>query len=317
MNNAAQNAETRDGPFFTVLMSTYNRAEMLTQTLETIFDQRFTDFELIVVNDGSTDGTRELIEGYGDKLTAIHQDNAYLGAARNHGLSVARGRYIAIMDDDDLWLPWTLQVYHDALVAHGCPAQMVGRMERFIDPRQAAQWAEQPMKATLYENYLVACDVDADIYSPTSVIRADVLRSIGGWQTARVGCEDQDTWLRMGERDGFVRIEQPVTIGYRTHTDKSCGNPQLMYDGAMMLLDNERAGVYPGGRTNRRRRMTPICDIARAATWVALLDGKVGLAGKLYRRTWCWQVRFGRWKYLLGTPVYAVGKVLRRRRHER
>lgn len=314
MSELNAKAQTHGGPFFTVLMSTYNRADMLAQTMETIFAQRFTDYELIVVNDGSTDGTRELLEGYGEKLTAIHQENAYLGAARNNGLSVARGRYVAIMDDDDLWLPWTLRVYHDALVEHGCPAQLVGRMERFIDPRQAEQWTEQPMRATRYDNYLVACDVDADIYSPTSVIRTDVLRSIGGWQTARVGCEDQDTWLRMGERDGFVRIDQPITIGYRTHTDKSCGDPKLMHDGAMMLYDNELAGVYPGGVANRRRRMTPICDIARAATWVALLDGRVGMAGRLYRRTWVWQARLGRWKYLLGTPVYALAAALRLKR---
>jgi len=101
------------GSLVSVVVPTYNRAYCLAQTLDSIFAQTHGDLEVLLVDDGSTDGTRELVDGrYGNepRLRYLHQSNAGVSAARNLGLAQARGDYIALLDSDDTWLPWKLEV---------------------------------------------------------------------------------------------------------------------------------------------------------------------------------------------------------------
>jgi glycosyltransferase involved in cell wall biosynthesis len=92
-----------------VLIPTYNRAYIVCRAIESVLAQTYPDIEVIVVDDGSTDDTRERIARFGDAVRYIYQQNAGLAAARNTGLAAARGEFIALQDSDDLWLPWKLE----------------------------------------------------------------------------------------------------------------------------------------------------------------------------------------------------------------
>ena len=126
-----------------VLIPTYNRAYILGQTLDSVLAQTYRPMEVIVVDDGSTDGTRELVERYGDAVHYIYQPNAGLAAARNTGLKAARGEFIALQDSDDQWAPWKL-------------GAQVGLMRRF--PDLALVWTDMtavdPQGHVVRENHL-------------------------------------------------------------------------------------------------------------------------------------------------------------------
>ena len=107
-----------------VIIPTYNRTEYVTQAIDSVLAQTYMDYEIIVVDDGSTDKTREVLEPYMDKITYIYQENTGVSAARNTGIKAAKGEWIAFLDSDDEWLPGKLAVQiraverHPQLVAH-------------------------------------------------------------------------------------------------------------------------------------------------------------------------------------------------------
>src|SRR5687767_3522938 len=108
-------------PTFSVVIPTYNRTALLRRTLESVWRQTFTDFEVIVVDDGSTDGTVDYLRSLGGHVRWLTQPNSGPGAARNLGASVASAEYVAFLDSDDLWFPWTLQVYREIIRSENDP----------------------------------------------------------------------------------------------------------------------------------------------------------------------------------------------------
>jgi glycosyltransferase involved in cell wall biosynthesis len=93
-----------------VIITTFNRSALVVEAIDSVLAQTYRDFEIIVVDDGSTDDTRAVLARYGDRIRAIHQANAGLNAARNAAVDVARGEYFALLDDDDLWEPGKLEL---------------------------------------------------------------------------------------------------------------------------------------------------------------------------------------------------------------
>lgn len=93
-----------------VIIPTYNRARLVSETIDSVLAQTFDDFEIIVVDDGSTDDTEQVLKSYGDKIRYIRQVNGGVNNARNHAVSIAKGEYIATLDNDDLWKPYKLQL---------------------------------------------------------------------------------------------------------------------------------------------------------------------------------------------------------------
>src|SRR6516225_7492172 len=118
---------------FSVVIPTYNRVHLLARTLDSVSRQRFTDFEVIVVDDGSNDGTQEYLRSLGDRIRMLQQANGGPGAARNAGIRAARGKYVALLDSDDLWFPWTLNVFARAIREHKQPTILGGRCVEFVE----------------------------------------------------------------------------------------------------------------------------------------------------------------------------------------
>src|SRR5271170_8041344 len=96
---------------FSAIIPTYNRRELLQRTLQSVLSQDQVEPEIIVVDDGSTDGTMEMLGTFAPRVQTLRQTNRGPGAARNLGMTHASGDYIAFLDSDDLWFPWTLKTY--------------------------------------------------------------------------------------------------------------------------------------------------------------------------------------------------------------
>ncbi|HWC58680.1 MAG TPA: glycosyltransferase family A protein, partial [Verrucomicrobiae bacterium] len=120
---------------FSVVIPTFNRATLLHEALDSIFAQTFTDYEVIVVDDGSSDETLQMLANYGNRIRVFQQKNQGPGAARNLGAQHATGEYLAFLDSDDQWFPWTLEAYHEILLRHQFPSFVVGKPLRFRDEK--------------------------------------------------------------------------------------------------------------------------------------------------------------------------------------
>src|SRR5262249_17512754 len=109
-------------PLFSVVIPSFNRVALLATTLKSVFAQRSTDFEIIVVDDGSTDGTMDYLQSLEHRVTVVGQQNQGPGSARNCGARHSGGAYLAFLDSDDLWFPWTLEVYRDVIHEYNDPS---------------------------------------------------------------------------------------------------------------------------------------------------------------------------------------------------
>jgi glycosyltransferase involved in cell wall biosynthesis len=96
-------------PRVSVIIPAYNGERHIAETLESVFAQSFEDWEIVLVNDGSTDGTERIVQTYGERIKYFRQENAGISAARNRAIEAAEGEYIALLDQDDLWLPENLE----------------------------------------------------------------------------------------------------------------------------------------------------------------------------------------------------------------
>lgn len=113
---------TSDSPFFSVIIPTYNRAHLISRAIESVLGQTFKDWELIVIDDGSTDDTQAKVLGFQDqRLRYVWQENAERSAARNHGIRLAKGKYVCFQDSDDWYRPNHLAVHFDAISKNGFP----------------------------------------------------------------------------------------------------------------------------------------------------------------------------------------------------
>ena len=300
-------------PFYSVVIPVFNRADLVGATLDSVIAQSCGDWELLVVDDGSTDGTLAILELYREKLGArmqiLQQQHGGPGAARNRAIAVATGRYLAFLDSDDLWFPWTLAFYRQTLAQHDFPAFMAGEPLVFTSPAQwqdALRFAPADLDAAVarariaaFADYLSA-ELPTDWLSVSAfVVRRDA--SAGKAFCARpINGEDIDFTLQMGVEPGFVNIEAPATFGYRQHAGGITGSCARTVAGMELLIENERAGRYPGGPKRRRQRLTRLSRHLRPALLEFLDRGHRRRAWRAFARTLDWHIELRRARFLVG-----------------
>jgi glycosyltransferase involved in cell wall biosynthesis len=211
-------------PLVSVVIPTYNRAWIVQEAIDSVIAQEFRDFELIVVDDGSTDDTLLHLTGYGKQLRVIHQSNKGVSAARNAGISTASGRYLAFLDSDDLWLPGKLQVqvafFKQNPEMRICQTEEVWiRNGLRVNPKQR----HRKPSGMIFERSLGLC-----LVSPSAVmIERDLLSEVGFFNETLPACEDYDLWLRVSCRYPVHLIDQPLIVKRGGHEDQLSRQPGL------------------------------------------------------------------------------------------
>lgn len=297
-------------PLFSVVIPTFNRQELLRQTLVSVWAQSLTDYEVIVVDDGSTDGTWEELQALGSRVCALRQNNAGPGAARNLGAEYATGDYLAFLDSDDLWFPWTLETFRD-LAVHERPAVVCGRVHQYKEAAEFLHVRRAPLRTKAFPDYLASWAYQYSVGSGMVIIRRDVFLEIGGFTDQPVNMEDHDLMIRLGIARGFVMVESPVTLANRLHAGGVSCDYHKSYLGNLFIIQQEKKTRYPGGAGRAHERRQIICSHSRAMSISCLRAGRYGEAWRLYRETFVWQVRCGRWRYLAAMPLLTLAATCR------
>jgi glycosyltransferase involved in cell wall biosynthesis len=295
-------------PFISVIIPTYNRADLLREALASIASQEFRDFETIVVDDGSKDDTGKVAQGCGFPVRFHRQENQGPGAARNAGIGLARGQYVAFLDSDDTWFPWTLELFYRAIASGPGTAFISGIDAPMEESGQRHAYGLDQMTLRRYPNMLAACTGRMPPVggTPSICVERGALVHAGGFVNKAITGEDADLWLRLGACPGFVRIESPPVFRLRTHVGRVTRQLEPSVAGAWYLLQQERNHAYPGGRGYSRRRRRIICGMVRSVSRECLNHGSVREAFRLYRASFWWNFQLGNWKYLAGLPVKAL-----------
>ncbi|HOV86036.1 MAG TPA: glycosyltransferase [Syntrophobacteraceae bacterium] len=201
-----------------VVIPTYNRAAFVEEAVRSVLAQRGgVSFEIIVVDDGSTDDTRERLSRLGSGLRTVCQDNRGVASARNAGLALARGEWIAFLDSDDLWLPQKLVKQLEFLADSPglllCQTEEIWiRNGRRLNPRKCHAKPEGHCFPRLLERCLI---------SPSAVmIHHRVFEEIGGFDEDFPACEDYEFWLRTGARYPFGLVREPLVVKRGGHSDQ-------------------------------------------------------------------------------------------------
>ena len=297
-------------PLFSVVVPTYNRLPLLAEALGSVWRQTFTDYEVIVVDDGSTDGTAEWLDSQTPRLRFLRQENKGPGAARNLGAAEAKGEYLAFLDSDDVWFPWTLATYVDVLAEGVRPTTIAGALLSFSRSAELGGIKLDQTRFARHEDFLSAGANGAFVGSNMLVVAREALLGRGGFLTDRLNAEDHDLMLRLGTQPGFVQVVAPKTIAWRQHGSSETADGVRTMAGIARLMDREEAGIYPGGRERRRDRRRFITQHVRAASLAAPGQGLLSEALALYARSFGWHCQQGRWKFLLGFPLVGIRAAL-------
>ncbi len=207
-----------DEPRVSVVMPVFNGEKFLGQAIESILHQTYTDFELLIINDGSTDSSLDIAQAYTDpRVRIINNDrNRGLINTLNLGLGLAQGGYIARMDSDDLASPGRFAIQVEFLDLHSEIA-VVGTWVNLIDDGDNvfSLWRMPTDSYAIREALLESCW----LCHPSVMFRKKAVLAVGGYNPAALHAEDYDLWLRMSERYLLANIPQPL-LGYRMHTEQ-------------------------------------------------------------------------------------------------
>lgn len=298
-------------PCVSVVVPTYNAPGLLRETLESVFAQEFKDFELVVVDDGSTDDT----SGYLDQVAArdprvrvIRQENAGIGGARNRGIAEARGKYVALLDHDDLWQPTKLAAQVAFLEEHPSCAAATSLWSLSTNPGVPQFTVEQVSQAdgrVKRPLHVLAQGVPLMLTSTLMFVRD---RALGlRYATRRKCIEDLPFQINLLTRGDFgVAGSQILTI-YRTHESNYSKQAAFYFNGMRLLREMDTAGEFAGHQGQERRDLDEyLAYIARWASVMQLTGGFRAQALKLYAGEFMHQLRLRRVRFLATLPVLAM-----------
>ncbi len=291
---------------FTVVIPVHNREQLIGATLDSVLAQQETDFEVVVVDDGSTDATLRVLQAYASRVKIVSQHNAGPGAARNRGAAEAAGTYLAFLDSDDFWFPWTMAVIRTVIEQSASVSLVTSHPFEFVNPEELAGIMEEALRFEQFDDFLASSSEFRFAGSGTMVVDRQAFLRAGGFTSRMRAAEDLDLVLRLGAEPGYVFVASPPLIAYRRHGESLVANLDQVLDGIEYLVAQERAGRYPGGRARRAQRQVALARFARSASVAALRGGKLRRGLKLYRRTMAWNLSLGRTKYLAGFPFLAA-----------
>lgn len=211
-----------------VVIPTYNRAHLLSEALDSVFAQTYKDYEVILIDDGSSDGTEALIQKqYAGRLRYVKQKNAGISGARNRGIALAAGKYIAFLDSDDRWLPEKLGKQFSYMEAHPKTGLLCTKLARY---EIGGDGKNEICPAGFPKHFSELLEGPNFIPTTTTMVRKECFEKVGVFDPNLPVAEDWDLWIRIGKVYEMHCLED-VLAEHRDHPQKTTKDLTKVYDG--------------------------------------------------------------------------------------
>lgn len=236
---------TTDTPSVSIVIPAYNAAWCVGKAIDSVLAQDYRDFELVVVNDGSTDETATVLRRYGDALRVVDQANGGMSKARNAGIREARGEFIAFLDSDDWWLPPKLGRQVQLLRTRpevgfcSCAARVEDTEGRLLNLWQV------PIVEGSFLAHLFGSSADVPGSCSAVLARRHLIQAVGGFDETLRGAEDPDLWIRLAAISEFACIAEPLAVILRRPGSVS-RNLESMQESTVRMMRKNRH-LLPAG----------------------------------------------------------------------
>jgi glycosyltransferase involved in cell wall biosynthesis len=302
---------TDPSPLVSVVIPTHNRLNPLREAVESVFSQTYDRWELVIVDDGSTDGTRAYLETLRDpRVQVILRERCGNAAAlRNAGIRAARGAFIAFLDSDDRWVPGKLARSVAEADAHP-ESGWVYTAFSYID--EAGSQRSPAAPAAAHRGWILEplLQGTAKVQTSTVMVRRSVLDAVGTFDEALVRCQDYDLWLRLATHSEAASVNAPL-VGFRQHPGQRreswldiLGFMNRIYAGAMARTSSAKIR-----RLCRRQRARVALDIvAKSRAAGRDRDARTGLRMSFPHAWW----HYGWWSQFTRTMLrpFMPGRLL-------
>jgi len=248
-------------PNVTVILPTWNRAEWLEKSIESVLTQTFCDFELIVVDDASTDSSAEILERYSDKIrTILFPKNLGVSVARNAAILSSDSEWVAFLDSDDHWHPEKLQKQiEQTKIRPDCPIHFTDEIWIRNGVRVNPKRKHQKREGWIFQPSLVLC-----LMAPSTVLLQRELLEVHGLFDERLPiCEDYDLWLRLCAQHPVALLHEKLMTRHGGHADqlsqREWGIDHYRVQSLQKILKTE--SLRPGDRSAAIRMLQHKCNI--------------------------------------------------------
>lgn len=235
-------------PQFSIIITSFNQEHFIKNAVDSALSQPRTGAEVIVVDDGSSDGSVKALEAYGDKIRLIKfEKNQGPIAARNAAASVAKGEYLVFLDGDDLLLPWALDAYQ-RIVDSKKPKIILCRLLFFKETIPTPKFADFGREIQVVEyDELIRRDRSYRGSASAIVVEHRAFDDVGGWTQNLFPSEIDDLTVKLGCSGRAVHILSHPTTAYRLHANNTIHQISRFMDKMHLVMRKEKMGEYPGG----------------------------------------------------------------------
>jgi len=286
---------TTEQPTVSVVIPAYNAAWCVRKAIDSVLAQDFRDYEVIVVDDGSTDDTMAVLSSYGDAIRTVRQINGGLSSARNTGIRESRGEFVAFLDADDWWLPVKLGRQVELMRARpelgfsSSAARVESPEGQLLNVWGCAQWHGA------FLAHLFGSNADVAGSGSAVIARRELFRQAGDFDESLHSLEDIDMWMRLAAVTDYACLEQPLVIILKRN-DSMSRNLEVMRAAAMQVMKKNRYllpaaqqgsywracmasihGDYAKWRYRAGQRKTALIEVLHLLRLAPLQRGRLGL----------------------------------------
>ncbi|MHC4321510.1 MAG: glycosyltransferase family 2 protein [Planctomycetota bacterium] len=218
-------------PTVSVIIHTYNNEKFIAETVESVLNQTYKDYEIIVVDDGSVDGTRDALLPYMQEIIYHYKENGGIASAKNAGISLSQAEFIAFLDHDDLWVPDKLKLQMESFNENPQVGLVYAKYTSFRDGKELRTKPEKGYSGWIFKELLAKSFVQTS----TVVVKRECLNAVGPYDESFSLGDEYDMFLRIAKKFQCGFIDKGLTR-YRVHDTNASNND--------FLFDNENLGVY-------------------------------------------------------------------------
>jgi len=218
-------------PTVSVIIHTYNNEKFIAETVESVLNQTYKDYEIIVVDDGSVDGTRDALLPYMHGIRYRYKENGGIASAKNAGISLSQTEFVAFLDHDDLWAPDKLQLQMEYFNENPQVGLVYAKYTSFRDGKELRTKPEKGCSGWIFKELLSK----SFIQTSTVIVKRECLNAVGPYDESFSLGDEYDMFLRISKRFQCGFVDKGLTR-YRVHDTNASKND--------FLFDNENLGVY-------------------------------------------------------------------------